>query len=244
MAFLLLLSGNGFTQPPSDKKWKLIFKDEFNSNNKKLEKKWDFQNGPTNKPSALKVYSRWRDNAVEGNGILKMMNKKESRAGAAWTSVNMWTKKPFKYGYFECRFKYGNTTGLNNAFWLITSSKDLKPGDKGFELDINEGHYPDTISMTIHDWYKRGIKKPHVNYVVRGANLSEEFHTYALEWTEDEFIWYFDGKEIRRDKNIVAQVPARMYLSSAIITWGGGPITDAIDGTSMDVDYVRVYQRK
>lgn len=80
--------------------------------------------------------------------------------------------------------------------------------------------------------------------MVRGANLSEEFHTYALEWTEDEFIWYFDGKEIRRDKNIIAKVPARVYLSSSIITWGGGPITDSIDVTSMDVDYVRVYQRK
>ena len=39
-------------------------------------------------------------------------------------------------------------------------------------------------------------------------------------------------------------IPAPVYLSLAIIGYGAGPVTDAIDGTQMEVDYVRIYERK
>jgi hypothetical protein len=74
-------------------------------------------------------------------------------------------------------------------------------------------------------------------------NFARDFHTYGLEWTEDELVFYFNGKEIRREKNKFCHQPAPVWLSLAIIGWGG-KITDAIDGTFMEVDYVRIYQRK
>jgi beta-glucanase (GH16 family) len=74
-------------------------------------------------------------------------------------------------------------------------------------------------------------------------NFARDFHTYGLEWTERELIFYFDGKELRRSKNEFCLSPAPVWLSLAIIPWAGR-ITDAIDGTRMEVDYVRIYQRK
>lgn len=38
-------------------------------------------------------------------------------------------------------------------------------------------------------------------------------------------------------------MPANILLSETILTWGG-EITDAIDGTFMEVDFVRVYKRR
>jgi beta-glucanase (GH16 family) len=76
-----------------------------------------------------------------------------------------------------------------------------------------------------------------------GMNLANEFHTYALEWSKDSLIYSFDGKVMRRIKNDICQSPAPIYLSEAIIAWAGA-VTDAIDGTSMVVDWVKVYQLK
>jgi len=76
-----------------------------------------------------------------------------------------------------------------------------------------------------------------------GMNLANEFHTYALEWSKDSLIYSFDGKVLRRIKNDICHSPAPIYLSEAIIAWVGA-VTDAIDGTSMVVDWVKVYQIK
>jgi beta-glucanase (GH16 family) len=76
-----------------------------------------------------------------------------------------------------------------------------------------------------------------------GMNLGKEYHTYGLEWNKDSLIYSFDGKVMRRAKNEFCHSPAPIYLSEAIISWSGA-VTDAIDGTSMDVDWVKVYQLK
>ena len=76
-----------------------------------------------------------------------------------------------------------------------------------------------------------------------GLNLGKEYHTYALEWSKDSLIYSFDGKVMRRAKNEFCHSPAPVYLSEAIISWAGA-VSDAIDGTSMDVDWVKVYQFK
>jgi beta-glucanase (GH16 family) len=73
-------------------------------------------------------------------------------------------------------------------------------------------------------------------------NLGKEFHTYGLQWSKDSLIYYFDGKPLRKMKNDFCLSPAPVYLSEAIIPWAG-EVTDAIDGTQMEVDYVRIYER-
>lgn len=76
-----------------------------------------------------------------------------------------------------------------------------------------------------------------------GMNLANEFHIYALDWSKDSLIYSFDGKVMRRIRNDICHSPAPVYLSEAIISWAGA-VTDAIDGTSMGVDWVKVYQKK
>ncbi|HUT34878.1 MAG TPA: glycoside hydrolase family 16 protein [Planctomycetota bacterium] len=221
--------------PPEGNGWQLVFRDEFDGKTADLDKQWDFQNGP----NTHILCSRWRENVVVEDGLCRLLNKKEQRGGQEWTSGSLWTKQAFQHGYFEARYRYGAATGLNNSFWITTRLPRDAPGR--FEIDINEGHFPDLVNMNIHNWSGQHWAKSK-RWKAEGHELAKEFHVYALDWSEKELVWTFDGKEIRREANTVCRGPAHVYLSSAIIKWAG-PVTDAIDGTAMEVDYVRIYQR-
>jgi len=242
---------NGLDEDPvTPKGMQLVWSDEFDYPDASLDNSWIAQNGP----STHILCSRWRENAVVENGMLYLKNKKENRGGQEWTSASIWTKKQFQYGKFECRYKYAAATGTNNSFWIMTTGYNPPTGKK-FEIDINEGHYPSEIATNVHNWtdvttdpvtgksshpsFSKSFKVP----ADIAVNLGMEFHTYGLEWSKDSLIFSFDGKVLRRMKNDFCHSPAPVYLSEAIIPWAGA-ITDAIDGTSMVVDWVKVYQLK
>jgi hypothetical protein len=75
---------------------------------------------------------------------------------------------------------------------------------------------------------------------VAGVNFGRDFHYFGLKWSADSLAFYCDGKQMRSVKNDFCFSPAPVYLSEAIISWAG-TVTDAIDGTQMEVDYVRIY---
>lgn len=135
------------TLPGGNDKWRVVWSDEFDYSNIFLEEAWISQNAP----STHILSSRWRENAVVSNGTLKLLARKENRGGQNWTAGNIWTKQHFKYGYFECRYKYAAATGTNNSFWLMTTGTTPTVGKK-FEIDINEGHYPSKMNTNIHNW--------------------------------------------------------------------------------------------
>ncbi|APZ45551.1 glycoside hydrolase [Polaribacter reichenbachii] len=384
--------------------WELTWQDDFNYKNEELDKEWESANH-----SSKNLYcSRWRENVEPVNGVLHLNIRKEKRGGQDWTAGSIWTKKKFKYGYFECRYKYAGGEATNNSFWLMTKPRKEPKEGKIFEIDINEGHYPNEVSTNIHNWSDFTVmpngKKTHpsfnkqfyfgakpdysiqlelpvetkkirfisnnssrfnigefrvygvnesgeypkvlsetadtdieglVNYAKaknvtitssgsfnknasesklidgnpftswstqkegqkwveftwdkaikvgciqfingwRAKNknwrsliheykiqyfkdgvwrditvlnaeeqydFSKEFHTYGLEWNEDELIFYFDGKEIRRAKNEFCHSETPIWLSLALIKWHG-TLTDDLDGKSMKVDYVKYYQKK
>jgi len=229
--------------------WQLVWNDEFDYPDIELDKQWNSQNGP----SGHILCSRWRENVIVKDGFLFLKNKKENRGGQDWTSGSIWTKELFFYGRFECRYKYAGATGTNNSFWIMTTGIVPDSGKK-FEIDINEGHYPSEMNTNLHNWTditvdpltgKQKHHSEHKSFDLSSTygDLSSEFHTYGLTWTKDSLIFSFDGKIMRRMKNEFCHSPAPVYLSEAIINWAG-EVTDSIDGTSMVVDWVRVYQPK
>ena len=55
--------------------------------------------------------------------------------------------------------------------------------------------------------------------------------------------FYFDDKLIRTIPNNLCDEELNIYLSLAILEHAG-EVTDAVDGTSMKIDYVRYYEEK
>jgi hypothetical protein len=221
--------------PTHPEKWEMTFADEFDG--KGLDKaKWDIESGS---PGHI-LSSRWPENVVVDNGLLRLLAKKEKRGGKEWTTGNIWTKTfRQQYGYYECRMRIAKASGLNNAFWLMTTNKPTDPIH--FEIDITESHYPNRDTMTLHQW--AGKHQATGKVFKTPVDLSNDFHLYALEWNEKELIWFFDGKEVRRAPNTFCFDVSPVRVSFAVGRWAGR-ITDAIDGTSQDVDYVRVWQLK
>jgi beta-glucanase (GH16 family) len=236
-AILLSTTTPASAEPPPGADWQLVFSDEFNGKTADLDRNWNFQNGP----NSHILCSRWRENAVVTNGLCRLENRKQKRGGQDWTSASLSTKRQFKHGYFECRYRYGAAPGLNNSFWIMTKGGTTNTPGR-FEIDINEGHFTNTVNMNIHNWTGKHWAKSKT-WHARGHDLSQEFHVYALEWNEQELIWFFDGQEIRREQNTLCHREAPVLLSSAIMKWAGD-VTDKIDGTAMEVDFVRIYQLK
>ncbi|NQU43347.1 family 16 glycosylhydrolase [bacterium] len=230
----------GESGPPAHSSWRETFLDDFNVDGLD-EEKWESANGPYGHI----LSSRWRENIEVKDGTLRLIARKETRAGQDWTSGHMWSRSfRQKYGYWECRYRYGAASGLNNAFWMM-SGQDVSEDDDyerfHHEIDVNEGHYPNEVAMNLHSWSGKHWSK-HRNWYAEGSDLSQEFHVYGMEWTPTELVWYFDGKEIRRLSQDICHRESPVYLSTAVIRWAG-EVTDALDGTSMDVDWVRVYER-
>lgn len=72
-------------------------------------------------------------------------------------------------------------------------------------------------------------------------NLAEDFHLYGLLWDPEVIEYYFDGELIRSVPNVTCRSNVNIFLSVAIMDFAGA-VTDAIDGTSMVVDFVRFYR--
>jgi beta-glucanase (GH16 family) len=235
--------------PVDNKNWELFWQDNFDyENREQLLEVWESQNGP----SSHILCSRWKENIQVGNGVVRLVNRKESRGGKDWTSGNIWTKEEFMYGYFECRYRYASSAGTNNSFWLMTQHGAPDPEEgKRYEIDINEGHYPNEINTNIHNWTdisynsdgKRLHPTSHKSFEFANTDFSKDFHTYGLEWNENELIFYLDGEKIRRVNNDFCVSPSPIRLSLAIIKWAG-EVSDITDGTFMEIDYVRVYKKR
>ncbi len=140
-------------------------------------------------------------------------------------------------------------------------SKNL--GDKWIEFEwdtykeiksiqfINGWLQNDGMSRNLITDYKLQVFENNVWRTIHQYNLSEtsnfgeEYHTYGLEWDEDYFKFYFDGKLYYTMRNMVCFSQTNILFSLAILKNNySGPITDKLIGTSMKIDYVRYYTPK
>ncbi len=227
--------------PPTDEEWVMTFNDEFFGDSLNYDV-WKSDNYPYGNSISS---TRGPDNVEVKDGNLYMLTKKEQKADKEWTTAHIWVQpEVFRqaYGYFESRYKICAAYGINNAFWLMTSPAMVADSTQNFEIDINEGHYPNEVCPTYH-YYNTGEHKSYSLPYRATYDLSEDYHTYGLEWNPDELIYYFDNKEIARYKNENAHIPLFVYLSSAILSWAGSVAGEEADGSAQIVDYVRVWQR-
>ncbi len=230
--------------PPADQEWELMFYDEFLGN----EVNWGVWRSDASSPGHIQS-SRWPENVEQHDGALHLVVRKEERGGKQWTAGSVWARPEVfaqTYGYWEARYKIAKGPGINNSFWTYVPhgyNIHMDPDvTTHYELDINEGHYPNEMATNYHTWVS-GERKQYSQAFKFEYDLSEDYHTYALEWTPEKLIYYFDGVAVREQENLNAHQLQFPYLSSAVLNWAG-QITDESDGTAQIIDYVRIWQTK
>ena len=176
------------------------------------------------------------------------------------------------YGYFEARMKVPNGQGLWPAFWLIPQLPVNPFPDVEYfwppEIDImeNRGDWPNIVLMTNHYsgvYPYPGSKLNNWSYggsdmgmytITNGPDFSADFHTFAVDWEPNDIIWYVDGVErFRSTLNLPPGTvnppvyPGDMHIVLNLAA--GGSFTgnllpeDTNLPASLEVDYVRVYQK-
>ena len=138
------------------------------------------------------------------------------------------------YGYFEARMQMPAGNGALGAFWLLPESGSWPP-----ELDVAEmiGATPNTLVNTLHG---SGAPEPHWTDV---ADMTQGFHTYAVDWEPDKITWYFDGQQTFETPT-TPDMNQPMYVLATTDTGLSGSWPGATDPSlvsQMKIDYIRVY---
>ena len=160
----------------------------------------------------------------------------------------------WQYGYVEARIKLPKGKGTWPAFWMMPVRFSAWPDDG--EIDIMEevGYHPDYTSSSIHCkkyYHSIGTQKTKERFC---PGAEGAFHTYALEWTADYIRTYVDGEELffyENDGKGDRQTwpfDASFYVILNLAwggDWGGSQgIDEGALPVTMEVDYVRVFQKK
>ena len=141
------------------------------------------------------------DNAQLVNGVLEITARRETIEGSNYTSARLNTEDrfAFKYGRIEASIKLPEGQGIWPAFWMLSQDSPYGTWAATGEIDIMEavnlgGTGGNDIYGTIH----YGGEFPQNTFTgetyTPSVNVSEDFHTYALEWDEFEMRWYFDDQ--------------------------------------------------
>lgn len=114
------------------------------------------------------------------------------------------------------------------------------------EFGPSKGQYRNLISDYVLEYFDGESWHLLTEYnAAEVADYSKEWHTYGLAWDQDYFHFYFDGELYYSMRNDVCFSQQTLLFSLAILKADiAGPVTEAIDGTSMKIDYVRYYTRK
>ena len=244
--------------PPQPTQWQQVWSDEFNYTGLPDSTKWNYDiggNGWGN--NELEFYTQKRlENARVENGNLVIEARKESWQGLNYTSARLLTKNKgdWQYGKIEVRAKIPKGRGTWPAIWMLGSTTPLKWPDDG-EIDIMEhvGFDQGIIHGSIHCKKYNHVIGTQKTATTPVPDCSEQFHLYKVEW---------DGSSIKIsvDSTVYFSFPNegsgydawpfdnKMFLILNIAVggnWGGQQgIDDTIWPQKMEIDYVRVWQKK
>lgn len=162
-------------------------------------------------------------------------------------------KEGWKYGYIEASIKLPKGKGTWPAFWMMPVNFRSWPADG--EIDIMEevGYHPNYVSSSLHanaHVHSNGTQVTH-EMLCQGAE--DEFHTYAILWTANNITTYVDGKVQLSYDNKGKGRDDWPYEDPFYVIfnlawggdWGGAQgVDESALPCTMEVDYIRVFQKK
>lgn len=201
----LMMAQAAYADPPSGTTWDLTFEDNFDGPlDTSIWKAWE---GPR------QISIAQAENAFTQNGNLVLRTDIDPTTGKT-TIAQLYSRENSNYtfsqtyGYFEARMKLAIEPGQWAAFWMMPNPASQifnidDSGQDGAEIDIIEGYSPTHANFAAHfDGYSRRADGTHQGISLKAPTTPAQWHTYALEWSPFEYIWYVDDQVVARlDRN-------------------------------------------
>nr|WP_210423747.1 glycoside hydrolase family 16 protein [Croceivirga thetidis] len=168
-------------------------------------------------------------------------------AAPAYSSARIKSEglQEFTYGRVETRAKLPTGGGTWPAIWMLGADYQTNPWPGAGEMDIMEhvGNNQDVVLGSTHDPNNFGGNSRTGTVTVEGA--SDEFHIYEMEWTQDSIMFAVDGvvfHSVTNDGTLPFNKDFFFILNVAMGGSLGGDIDPAFTESTMEVDYIRMYQ--
>ena len=236
----------------------LVWQDEFESGSELNAADWTHEvknSGWVNHELQNYVNHKTPDGALVTqvkNGTLRITAMKENGkiySGRVYAKV----KQGWQYGYIEASIKLPKGKGTWPAFWMMPVNFKSWPADG--EIDIMEevGYHPDYVSSSLHANAHVHSNNTQVTHEMKCAGAEGEFHTYAILWTAKNITTYVDGKvQLSYDNRGLGRddwpYDGPFYIIFNLAwggDWGGAQgVDESALPAPMEVDYVRVFQKK
>ncbi|WP_299242672.1 glycoside hydrolase family 16 protein [uncultured Aquimarina sp.] len=232
-------------EPPFDT---LVWSDEFDTVGAPSTANWTYDlgtgdNGWGNNES--QSYTDDPSNVIVEDGVLKITARAEN---GGYTSARIKTQDlfSFTYGKVDVRAKLPTGGGTWPAIWMLGSNITEVGWPNCGEIDIMEhvGNNQDVVSSALHFPGNNGGNAIFEETNVAGA--STDFHVYSVEWSSTEIVFSIDDTPYHTFpySNNLPFYNNDFFLILNVAMGGtfGGAIDPAFTESTMEIDYVRVYQ--
>jgi beta-glucanase (GH16 family) len=203
--------------------------------------------------SEEQYYTDAPENIKVENGLLVITAREDSVGGEDYSSAKIksqW-KGDFRYGRFEARMKFPTTQGMWPAFWMLPTESAYGIWPQSGEMDIVEmiGRNPGQAVGTVHTGFPYAYNSGYYD-LPPGQIFADNFHVFAMEWEPDTITWFVDGIQYHQltpsDIGPWAPFQEDFYLILNLAVggnWPGDPDATTVLPQTLEVDYVRVYNR-
>lgn len=248
LAWYHIFSTSPPVQDPVTDYTNLVFSDEFNTDGAPDSSKWgyDLGNGGWGNGEA-QFYTNSSDNVIVSGGNLRITAKVQSLGGSSYTSARLKSENKFEftYGKIEFRAKLPTGGGTWPALWALGQNYATSTWPACGEIDVMEhrGNIPNVIHGTCHyPGVSPGAGNTNSTTI---SNASTQFHIYKAIWTPTSIKFYVDDvlfHSVANSNSLPFNSDFFLIMNVAMGGTFGGAIDPAFTQSTLEVDYVRVYQ--
>jgi beta-glucanase (GH16 family) len=228
----------------------LVWSDEFDTDGAPDPANWAYDlgrgdNGWGNGES--QTYTDRAENIAVADGLLTITARRENFSGANFTSSRIKTENKFEFtfGRVDIRAKLPTGGGTWPALWMLGEDYATNTWPGCGEIDIMEhvGNQQDRLFSSLHFPGNSGGNAATRSTEVPG--ISTEFHIFSAIWSPETIRFFVDGElyhTFTNNSNLPFDSDFFLIFNVAMGGNFGGDIANDFQESSMQLDWVRVYQ--
>jgi beta-glucanase (GH16 family) len=252
LSILIVLQLLPMSEKPKDR-FKLVWSDEFNRNGAPDSTNWVYDIGTGSNGwgnNEIQFYTHDSENVYVKDGRLIIRALKKD---GKWTSARLKSqgKRNWTYGkiVFSARLPVGK--GTWPALWMLAENINTVGWPTCGEIDIMEhvGRDPGIVQCALHTKASHGDTVNKKSKPV--STFNSEFHTYEANWTKEKIDFFIDGDlyytytpSVKDNDHWPYNTPFFIIMNIAIGGGFGGDVDPALSSAVMEVEYVRVYEKR